>query len=591
MNTLPGLPLGTDTPCGGALLCDHCGDRVSGHPVCSDEGGEEKVFCCSGCKTVYALLRENDLCEYYTLAPRPGLSPGRAPRFEFLDDEAIQQKLLDFKSDTVCSVTLSLPQMHCSSCIWLIEHLYRLDSGIIHSRVDFLRRSVVIQYVPSQTSLRRVVELLSSLGYTPELEADKDHAPRSAERTEERRLYYRIGIAGFCFGNIMLLSFPEYLSTGDVERSLRTLFSWASIALAVPVTAYCASGYFLSAYKGLRRRALTLDVPIALGIAVVFLRSVFDIATQAGPGFLDSLSGLVFFLLLGKLFQNKTYDRLNFERNYRSYFPIAVTILRNGCETTVPLEHLGVGDKVLVRSGEIIPADAWVLKGEASIDYSFVTGESALQPRSIGDLVYAGGRQSGGAIEVQISKPVSQSHLTRLWNAGEYGEKSASRSSEIADAVGKYFTAGVLAVAALAGIWQMAAGDPARALDACTGVLIIACPCALALSIPFTMGTAMRIFGRNRCYVKNPAVVESLASADAFVFDKTGTLTSSDLADAHFEGGELSAYETALIASLVFHSAHPLSRAAASVLGKQTLLPVEDFREEAGRGIEGRVDG
>jgi P-type Cu+ transporter len=572
------------------LLCDHCGDRVSGTPVRSDAAGAgEKVFCCSGCRTVYELLRENNLCDYYSFDSRPGISPARAQRFEFLDDDAVQRSLLDFRSDSVCAATLAVPKIHCSSCIWLIEHLYRIDRGIIHSRVDFLKKTVVIQYNPSVTTLRAVVELLASLGYTPDLEPE-EKSVRIRRSSEERSLYYKLGIAGFCFGNIMLLSFPEYLSIGEVERGLRTVFGYLSLLLALPVVFYSASGYFLSAYRGIARKTVTLDVPIALGIAVVFLRSVAEIGLQSGPGFLDSLSGLVFFLLLGRLFQNKTYERLNFERNYRSYFPVGVTVIKNGAETTAPLERIGVGDKILVRNDEIVPSDAYLLNGTASIDYSFVTGESAPSAKKIGDLIYAGGRQKGSAIEVQIAKEVSQSYLTQLWNADAFSERGGSVASRhIADAVGKYFTASIIGVAVLSGAYWMSV-DPSRALNAMTGVLIIACPCALALSTPFALGTAMRVLGRANCYVKNTSVIESLASVDSIVFDKTGTLTGNNPASVRFVGPTMTERETDLVSTLAHQSAHPLSRIVCAALGRTTRLGVSDYRDVLGQGIAGTVD-
>ncbi len=593
---------------GEGRFCDHCGDRVAGggaiaageartrdgvdrgsggETASAIETGDGKIFCCHGCQVVYELLRENDLCDYYAISPRPGLTPDRPARFDYLDDEEIQRKLLDFRSDDVCAATLVLPQIHCSSCVWLLENLYRLDAGITHSRTDFLKKTLSVQYHPGATSLRQIVELLSSLGYTPDISLDGS-SRRTAQQTGERSLYYRIGIAGFCFGNIMMLSFPEYLSAGDVDAELRRVFSYVNLLLSLPVVAYCASGYFLSAWRGLRKRTITLDVPIALGIAVVFVRSLAEIAARSGAGFLDSLAGLVFFLLLGKLFQNKTYDRLNFERSYASYFPIAITVIKDGVESAVPLERLAPGDKILVRNNEIIPADGYVLNGDAAIDYSFVTGESRITEKKTGDLVYAGGRHSGSAIEMQIAKDVSQSYLTQLWNADAYTEKRTSRMTAIADAVGKYFTIVVMCLAALTGAWWWHA-DPSRALNAVTGILIIACPCALALSSPFALGTAMRIFGRNKCYVKNTAVIESLAAIDTLVFDKTGTLTQSDAGSVHFVGDPLTRAERACVRSLTFQSTHPMSRMVYGTLADAERPEVFEYHERAGEGIEGTI--
>ena len=214
----------------------------------------------------------------------------------------------------------------------------------------------------------------------------------------------------------MILSFPEYLSGGTVDSQLRQVFAFLNLILSLPVVFYCSTGYFRSAAGGLRKGIFNIDVPIAIGIAIVFLRSVVDIVSGAGPGFLDSLSGLVFFLLLGRLFQNKTYDSLNFDRSYTSYFPLAVTTRHQGTERTVPVSDLRPGDRMVIRNNEIVPADAVLIGGEAAIDYSFVTGESRTVQKVAGDLVHAGGRQAGGAIELDVVTEVSQGYLTRLWN-------------------------------------------------------------------------------------------------------------------------------------------------------------------------------
>jgi len=193
-------------------------------------------------------------------------------------------------------------------------------------------------------------------------------------------------------------------------------FGWLNLILALPVFLYSSSDYFISAFKGLRKKILNIDVPISLGILVLFLRSAFEVVTHTGAGYFDSMTGLVFFLLLGKLFQNKTYETLNFERNYKSYFPLSVILKKDDSEVSIPISKLNVGDKIVIRNNEIVPADSILFGGEGNIDYSFVTGESKLAPKVLGELVYAGGKQIGSAIELEVIKEVSQSYLTQLWN-------------------------------------------------------------------------------------------------------------------------------------------------------------------------------
>ena len=568
------------------ILCYHCGDP------CRDDHVRlnDKIFCCNGCKTVYELLEDNNLCNYYNIDKTPGISKRNSVirNYDFLDDHDLKEKLIDFSDGKRTKVTFNIPQMHCSSCIWILENLYRLDEGIIHSEVNFLQKKIFISYSEEHTSLKKVVELLDNLGYEPALNLENETSPNNKT---DKSLYYKVGIAGFAFGNIMLLSFPQYLSISVSDQDeLKQIFAYISIVLVMPVFFYCASDYFISAYKGLRNKIVNIDVPISLGIAVLFIRSIIEIAFKIGPGYLDSLSGLVFFLLLGKLFQNKTYEALNFERNYKSYFPIAVTIRKNDKETTVPASKISVNDRLIIRNNELIPADSVLIKGHANIDYGFVTGESLPVEKQNGEIIYAGGRQTGTTIEVEVIKEISQSYLTQLWNHSAFSKKESSLVTTIANSVSKYFTFGVLAIALGATAYWFPVSHTI-AFNVFTAVLIVACPCALALSTPFTMGNTLRIFGRNNFYLKNVSVIEKIAKIKNIVFDKTGTLTEPGKSVIEYKGKDLSDYEKSLVRSAVRNSTHPLSTAIFNFLPGGFFNAADDYKENIGEGISATIEG
>ena len=571
------IPRG-ETSAPDTAVCVHCGDPVRSEGVSS--GG--LMFCCNGCKAVHEILSRAASC------PVPVPRPVGDERFAYLDDPTIVERLCDFSDGTVTAVTFFVPQMHCSSCIWLLENLYRFDPGILHSRADFLGKSVVVRYASTETGLRKVVELLASIGYEPTITLES--AQQQPRREANRSLYARIGIAGFCFGNTMILAFPEYLSGGDFEPALRSLFAYVSLALALPVFLYSSTVYFQSALAGLRSRIVNIDVPIALGITILFVRSAVDILTGTGFGYVDSLCGLVFFLLLGKLFQQRTYDSLNFDRTYASYFPLAVTAKRAGVESTVPVTSLQPGDRVVIRNNEIVPADAILMSDIGSIDYSFVTGESTPVATMQGNLVHAGGRQVGSAIELEVVKTVSQSYLTQLWNDAAFRTDTPGNLTRLTNVVGKYFTAGLFLVAVGAAVYWFPR-DGVTAWNAVTAVLIVACPCALSLSTPFAFGTALRVFGRGRFYAKHADVVESMGRIRTIVLDKTGTLTHARGSGVRFVGEPLSPAERSAVRSLVRSSHHPLSRAVSDALLSDPLEPVSNFSEEAGGGISGIAGG
>lgn len=569
------------------ILCYHCGEE------CSDESIKinDKIFCCNGCKTVYELLDSNNLCTYYSIDENPGISKKNNVKknYDFLDDLDLKERLIDFTDGKITTVTFSIPQTHCSSCIWILENLPKMNKGIIHSEANFLKKIVSIKFNEEITTLKDIVILLDSIGYEPDLNLVEKEKEKSS--VINKKLWYKIGVAGFCAGNIMLFSFPEYLSLDDLTTdNIKPVFSYLNILFSLPVFFYSASDYFISAFKGLRKKIVNIDVPISLGIIVIFFRSLFEILTQTGAGYLDSMTALVFFLIVGRMFQNKTYTALNFDRNYKSYFPIAVTFIKNNKETTKPVEKLKLGDRILIKNGELIPADSILINGNAFIDYSFVTGESNPVEKVNGDLIYAGGRQVGGAIEVETIKEVSQSYLTQLWNSKAFNKDDDSKIDHFVNIVSKYFTFIVLSIAFSAWLnWFNY--NPSFAFNALTAVLIIACPCALALSTPFTLGNSMRIFGKNKFYIKSTHVIEKLSQINSIVFDKTGTITETERMKASYEGEKLSEYEIKLVKSLVRNSSHPLSKSIFNLINLERLFEIKNYIESPGKGISAEIDG
>jgi len=569
------------------VKCFHCGD------FCPDTSISEgdKFFCCNGCKTVYQVLNENNLTNYYNISESPGPAQKGSSNscFEYLDDPGIRKKLIDFEDEKLTAVTLYIPQMHCSSCIWLLENLYKLNAGVVSSHVNFLRKELSVKFLNDKLTLKALVTLITAIGYEPVINLDAVES--KTERPVKNSLYLKLGVAAFCFGNIMLLSFPEYLSIDVRETFYIKVFSYLNLLLSLPVFFYSSSDYFISAYKGLKKKIVNLDVPLSLGIIVLFGRTVFEILTGTGSGYADSLSGLLFFLLLGRLFQNKTYDSLNFERTYKSYFPLAVLKKTENKEVSVPISSLKTGDRIIIRNNEIIPADSILFNGEGRIDYSFVTGEATPAAKVSGELVYAGGRQLGSAIELEVIKEVSQSYLTQLWNNDTFSKPHNMEGSftQFSNTVSKYFTWAILLVASAAAILWFP--DYHIAMGVFTSVLIVACPCALALSVPFTLGNALRILGRNKFYVKNTLALEELAKINHIVFDKTGTITETGISKVSFIGKPLSDFHTDMVKSITRSSTHPLSKAIYDSITKAQLLDITSFTESAGKGIEGIIYG
>ncbi|RNL56068.1 heavy metal translocating P-type ATPase [Pedobacter jejuensis] len=563
-------------------VCYHCGEDLPKLKYQIDD----KDFCCAGCLGVFKILSENNLCNYYVYNNNPGQQLKNDGHLEYLDEPKIITQLLDYRHESSSIITFYIPAIHCSSCIWLLEHLYKINPAIFSSRIDFLKKQVTISFNHEEISLKQLVQTLNQIGYEPLISLQdvvKEHKD-SADKT----LILKIAIAGFCMGNVMLFSFPEYFGLSGFEEEFQWLFGWLNLAFSIPVAFYCGRDYFTSAITSLKHKHINLDTPLALIIAVLFFRTAFEIIFNHGPGFADTLSGLVFLLLMGKWLKQRTYHHISFDRDYRSYFPIAVTTLQNGKEKPVSINEINIGDRLWIRNGELVPADAILMKGDGNMDMSFVTGESEPINKVLGEIIYAGGRQIGEAIELEVIKPVSQSYLTGLWNNEHYKINNAKQNFN--DSVAKYFSLAVFAIAFFAtGFWLLQS-DSHKAWSAFTAVIIVACPCVLALSTPFTLSAILSVFDKKGFYVKNTDAVEALAKCNTIVFDKTGTLTSSETAAITFSG-LLDEEEKIAVCSLIRNSAHPLSRQILKALSVDKFYTVRSFLEIPGKGLSGNING
>lgn len=564
--------------------CYHCGEDCKEQPLWHNA----HAFCCFGCQTVYELLSENNLCDYYSFESNPGnqLSHFIKDKYLFLNNEEIVDHLLDFKSEQLAKVTLSIPSIHCSSCIWLLENISRFDTGIIQSKINFSKKKLSIDYNPKSTTLRKIADLLYQLSYEPEISLDQKAGSKSLPKSGNS---LKIGIAGFCFGNIMLLAFPEYLGI-EMDSEFISYFTYISLWLSIPVLFYCSSEFFISAIAGIRKQILNIDLPIAIGILALFGRSLYEIVSNTGPGYLDSLSALVFFLLIGRWVQSKTYEGMAFDRNFKSYFPLAVQKIELNNKASVLVADLKVNDLIEVRNEEIIPCDAVLMSAEALIDYSFVSGESEPNRISEGAKIYAGGRIKGSAVQMTVIKPVSQSYLTQLWNHATFDDTPDNSTPLLIDKVSQYFTPIVLLIAALAGVYWYYS-DSSKVLLVVSSVLIVACPCALALAAPFTLSSAMNTLGINKMYLKGTHVIEKLWQIERIVFDKTGTITTPTKDKLAWHGRPLHQHEYEMLHALASQSVHPLSLQLSDYLSKyKSDKAVEAFMELKGQGTSGVIE-
>ena len=561
------------------INCYHCGDICTSDDIKIDD----KYFCCSGCKTVFEILNQSGLDNYYHLemeADRRKRSIDAANKYEFLDDDEIEDKVLDFKIGNKSQLIVDLPDIHCSACLYLLENIYKINPAILESKVNFIRKEATILFDNENLTLRKLAEILHSIGYPPKFNLSSID---SKKENPNRILYFKLAAAGFAFGNVMLFSFPDYLSGGTLDEETKKFLSYISLILS-PIVLYAGFDYFRSAWAGLRVKHINIDVPISIGIVVLFLRSAFEILTDTGTGYIDSLTGLIFFLLIGKVFQKKTYDKMSFENDYSAYFPLSVTKKGKSGEKdkVIALTKLKTGDRIILKNGDIIPNNSILFSDKCFIDYSYVSGESKILESNKGEKLFAGGKIVGSMVELDVLSDFDKDHLNKIW-LGDDKDNKGNSLSRLSDNVAKYFTIIVLAIAIGSFVYWYNV-DSSISWDTLTAVLIITCPCALAMTIPFTYGTSLRLLTRYGLFIKEPNIIETISRTKKIVFDKTGTLTDTNDSEIEYVGKEIPLACLSIVKSGVENSNHPLSKMLFNHL-KVEKLELNHFEELPGLGI------
>lgn len=559
--------------------CFHCGahcneqHKLDGHS-----------FCCNGCVAVYQLLSDHNLSDYYGLDEKTGKTPEYQGDFDWLKEKEVQESLYAFHEGDTANVLVQLPSIHCSACIFLLENLRNVNSGILDVEVNFTQKKARIFFKPNDIDLYELATLLQKIGYKPHFIKDKVNT----EKSSKSDLVKRLTVAGFFFGNVMLLSFPEYLGGNLLEDQFGRFFGVLMLILSLPVLLYASNIYLISAWKSMRSKALNLDIPIALGILVLFGRSAYEVISQTGAGYFDSFTGFVFFLLLGRWFQNKTYAFIDFEKDIKSHLPLAVQVVGSGGTKYVPVDHLKKGQTVVLKNNEILPTDAVLASPNGAFDFSFVTGEAHPVEKKQGDRIYAGAKNLGTKTFLKLSTEVDHSYLSGLWKGKSSEDKRKNWRNRDARLTKVFLLILVFLTLSAGLVWWWL--DASRVFMIITSILIVACPCALALSAPFTFGNMQRILGRNGWYLKDSFYLPELATVKHVVFDKTGTLTS-DAYKVNYEGNSLSNDEKAAVRGMCEESNHPYSKAIVENFNAVESRSVEDFKEEPGKGVSSKIKG
>lgn len=571
--------------------CDHCGLPV---PAGLVDPEAEHQFCCHGCRSVYEVLHGAGLSRYYALreAADGGAAPARPTdrRYTEFDDPVFRGLYYDQRDDGTSAIELYLEGVHCAACVWLVEKLPDVVSGVIESRLDMRRSLVHVRWDESQVTLSEVARTLDSLGYPPH--PAKDARARDLQRREDHRFLIRIGVAAACAGNVMTLSFALYggAFTG-IEAEYSHLFRFTSMLFGIVSLCWPGNLFFRGAWAALRTRTAHLDLPIALGLVAGGLTGTINAIRGTGEIYFDSLTMLVFLLLVGRWIQRRQQRWTNDAVELLfSLTPSSARRIEEDGVHEVPIESLSPDEMIEIRAGDSVPTDGLVIDGRSAIDQSLLTGESRPVAVAAGDPVFAGTLNVAARLEVQVRSIGNDTRVGKLMQLVEECSQRRAPIVQLADRVAGWFVVAVLLLAAMTlGLWLWL--DPPRAVDHAVALLIVCCPCALGLATPLAIAVALGRAAKRRILVKGGAALELLAQRGAVVLDKTGTLTAGRAAVIRYYGDKSVA---SLIAALEHHSSHPIALAILAYAEQDepdSPPHVTDVAQTAGSGLAGTVNG
>lgn len=577
--------------------CAHCGLEV---PASLFVAEAEHQFCCAGCETVYGTLQAAGLGgDYYSLRDafqdRRSAAVTRASERSYaaFDRDAFAEEFVHEDGPGLHRLDLLLEGVHCAACVWLVERLPMIDGAVIDARLKIRDARVTVRYRAGETSPARIAAALDSLGYPAH--PPRAETAREVARAAERRHLMRMGVAAVAAGNAMLVAFALYSAgEGGIAADHEALFSWTGLGLGWLSILWPGRVFLRGALGALRTRTGSLDLPIAIALVVGAVAGTYNVATMTGEAYFDSLSVLVFLLLVGRYIQARQQrwaaESIDLTR---ALTPASARVVdpASGEVHEVTAGELRAGDLVEVRAGEPMPADGVIEHGRCSVDRALFSGESEPVPAAAGDEVFAGCQNLSGLVRVRIAGLGGESRVGRLMGLVEDGLRSKPPIERFTDRIAGVFVGVVCLLAALTfTYWSFAAPGFKAAIDNTVALLIVACPCALGLATPLSLAVAVGRAAREGVLVKDAAVLEKLSRGGALVLDKTGTITAGRARVVGWAGDE---DVRAAVAAIEAHSNHPVARALRAELEPFALPGVRaaEVDERLDGGIAGTFRG
>jgi Cu2+-exporting ATPase len=574
--------------------CFHCGAALRGpaqHTLEID--GATAAFCGAACHEIARAIRDDGLADFYRfrtgpVTPATGKSAA-GDRWATYDRPALQREFVATLPDGSREAQLLVHGVRCAACSWLIERAMGGVPGVREISVDPLTTRMRLRWDPAAAALSTLLARIAALGYDP-YPYTEDATDRAAV-LERRSALRRLIVAGL--GMMETMSYATAMYAGalqDADPAIGEFFRLVSLLVATPVVFYAGAPFFRGAWRGLRSGRPGMDLPVALAIGAAYAASVWNALRGSGEVYFDSAVMFVFFLSCARFLEMAGRHRaLSLTGALARHLPRVATRLGGGRAEVVGVVELEPGDRILVQPGHSVPVDG-VLEGEpARVDESLLTGESRPVRKAAGDPVVAGSINLLGAATIRVERVGASTVLAQIGRLIGVAREERPRLVQVTDRVGAWFVTGVLVLAAATGLaWWFI--DGGRAFEIVLAVLVVTCPCALALATPAAFTVGMSALASQGVLLRRAGALETLSRADTLVFDKTGTLTEhlSGIRRVEPLGARDAAQCLALAAALESRSEHPLARAFPRPEG---IPRVEDVRAVPGQGLAGRVDG
>ncbi len=575
--------------------CYHCGEPVpEGLDLRIDIAGQSRHMCCPGCQAVASLIAGSGLDSFYqqrtAYSERPGdADPIDQNRYLIYDQPELADTFCERHDDASVSAKLLLGGITCAACTWLIEQTLAPIPGVQQAAVNLQQSRLDIRFEPDTIALSEIFARIEALGYRPQ--PFQMSARREQLRAEYKADLRRLGVAGF--GMMQVGMFAVALHAGDIQgiqEQYQGLLRGFSLLVSGFIVYYSAGTFFRTAWRHLKQGALVMDLPVALAIGLAWLASAYATITGGGQVYFDSVVMFTFFLLLGRFLEARVRQR--HASNWfdaESTLPDAVRVKRDEKWINLPRTQVEQSDIILIQAGQTVPADARIRDGHSAVREDTFNGEHLPRTVNVGDIIYAGTVNVEAALEAEVLGSYADSRLAALQRSVEIAETEKPRLAKMADRIASWFVAGVLLVTSATAFawWHIA---PEQTLWVALSVLVISCPCALALATPAALTSAASALRASGVIVRGENALESLSRTTHLLFDKTGTLTEGSLAIAEVALlAELDREQVlALAAGLQHWSNHPVSKAFTITDADNTFTDVNYL---VGAGLEGKREG